>query len=619
MLGFTRRQSSWMLLAAAAALLLPQTALAAKRVLRLRIDGPVLEAPDENAQLFSLLLGGTQADTLHEIVRSIQRAARDQDVAGIALIVEQPEIGLAQIEELSRALRSFRDSGRKVYCYMDMAGNGTYALACAADHITLAEYSELGIVGLHAELSFYKGLLDKIGVEADLMHCGAYKSALEPFTRTAPSPEAAENVNWLLDGIYERWVELIASGRGLSKEKVKELVDRAPLSASEALKEKLVDKVGSFGDFKQLIRKEFGPDVEVLKKYADQEELDLDVEIDTTNPFAFFSQINELLTRLFGKLEEEPRPGIALIYIDGMITVGKSDASPFGIASAGSTTIRAAFEKARDDENIKAVVVRVDSPGGSALGSDIMWKAARRCAAEKPLIVSMGNVAGSGGYYVAIPGDQIFAEETTITASIGVVGGKFVWKDLMESKLGITTTEFDRGRHAGLMSMNRRWSDSERAWMTRYMNDVYEQFKSRVRESRGERLKGDLEDMAGGRVYTGRQALERGLVDRIGGLADAIEYARKKAGLEDYEIYILPEPMSFQDIVAMLMDQDVEDEWEIALPGGVRGVRLLRAALPLLEALPPAQLRNLARNLLHLAIINQEHVGCMMPFDVTIR
>jgi protease-4 len=243
----------------------------------------------------------------------------------------------------------------------------------------------------------------------------------------------------------------------------------------------------------------------------------------------------------------------------------------------------------------------------------------------------MGNVAGSGGYYVSIPGDTIFAEETTITASIGVVGGKFVWKDLMEDKLGITTTEFDRGQHAGLMSMNRGWTESERAWMVEYMNSVYEQFKDRIRHSRGDRIVGDLEDMAGGRVYTGRQALERGLVDRIGGLSDAIDVAAEKADLEEYEIYLLPKPKTFADFLALLTEQETEDEWEISLDpiralSASEGLAtrfpsdpLLRAALPLLHGLAPERVRSIARNLAQLGILNREHVGCFMPFDLTIR
>ena len=605
------RRTGCLFLFIAAGFLLPTNAWAGKKVLRLLFDGPVLEAPDENAQIFGQLFGGPQANTLYDWIRTIDRAAKDPEIAGIAMIVESPQVGMAQIEELSRSLKAFREKGKKIYCYMDYAGNGSYALACAADHITLTDYSDLGIAGLNAELSYYKGLLDKIGVQADMLHCGAYKSALEPYTRTEPSPEAAENINWLLDGIYERWVEMMAEGRGLTVDQVKAFVDKAPLEAVDAKEGKLIDEVGSFADFRQMIRKEFGQDAEIVKKLEDGDGIKLDFE----NPFAIFQMLSELME----KQNEPHKPGIALIYIDGGISMGKSDNSPFGGSSVGSTTIRAAFQQAYEDPSVKAIVVRVNSPGGSALASDIMWKMETKCAAEKPLVVSQGNVAGSGGYYVSIPGDVIFAEESTITASIGVVGGKFVWKDLMESKLGITTTEFKRGAHADLMTMNRLWTEEERDVMMKYMDQVYKQFKDRIMTSRGDRLKKNLEDMAGGRVYTGKQALELGLVDRIGGLSDAIKYAVEKAGLTDYEVYIYPEAEDFADILAKMMNEDTKDEWEISMGGRLGMDPILRTALPVMAEIAPDRVRDMYQALQTMLTIQNEHVGCFMPFELRIR
>ncbi|MBU0638063.1 MAG: signal peptide peptidase SppA [Planctomycetes bacterium] len=605
-----KKHLCWAAAALLLALLTADVAWAGKRVIRLRFDGPVREAPGEEFDP-SVIFSGEKARTLHEWVTMINKAAKDDEIHGAIMIVEQPALGFAQIEELTRALKAFHENGKKIYCYLDYAGNGSYALASVADHITLAEYSQLSIAGLRGELSFYKGLFDKIGVYADMMHCGDYKSALEPFTRTEPSPEAAENIDWLLDGIFDRWLHVMAEGRGLSVAEVRAAVDEAPLEAEQALQRKLIDAIAGFPAFKQMIYKEFGKDVEVLKKYGKKKDFELDFE----NPFAIF----QLFSDLMEKAQEEPEPGLGLIYIEGGIVMGKNEASLFGGASAGSTTIRAAFEKARLDKNIKAVVVRVNSPGGSALASDIMWDAATRCAKEKPLIVSMGNVAGSGGYYVAIPGDVIFAEESTITASIGVVGGKFVWKELMEDKLGITTTEFKRGAHAGLMSMNRRWNEAERAWMMGYMNGVYKQFKDRIMQSRGDRLKQDLEGMAGGRVFTGRQALERGLVDKLGGLSDALAYAADKAGLKEYEIYVLPKPKELADIFKMLLGQETEDEWEVGLRAPWVNDPLAQTVLPLVRSLAPEQVDRILGGLRNAVTINREHVGCFMPFDWRVR
>ncbi len=619
----------WMVVGLIAFVAGAQTAQAARKLVRIVLDGPIVEAPLPDAEL-AILFGAEPPASLYSLVKTVDAAAKDKDVAGIALILETPMMNLAQVEELSRAFERFRGSGKKIYTYMDAAGNASYALAAATDHITLAENGTLMITGLNAQLSFFKGMFDKIGVEADMLACGAYKSAREPFTRTEPSKESADQVNWLLDGLYERWVELIATGRKLSVEDARAAIDNAPLDSGPALERKLIDAAGSFGEYRRLLHKEFGSDVEVVKDYGSKKKLELDM----SNPFAIFDMFNKLMETTTAAA----KPGIALIYVEGGITTGKSAADFMsGSTSAGSTTIRAAIEKAHRDDAIKAVVLRVDSPGGSALASDIMWKAATRLGQDKPLIVSMGGVAGSGGYYVSIPGDQIFAEATTITGSIGVVGGKLVWNELWEDKIGITTTEFNRGRHAGLFSFNRPWTPEERGWVQNWMNSIYAQFKERVKSSRGERIKGELEQLAGGRVYTGQQALERGLVDRIGGLHDALALAAEKAGLSEYEVYVLPKPKDFGEILAELMGQPTEDEYELAprkasaggasfgvLRGAAAGELgrvhpLMAAVAPYLKSLAPEQLEALAEGLRNAMILDREHVGCFMPFVLRVR
>lgn len=587
-------------------------ALAAKRVLRIKLDGELHESPPQGLDLMELM-GGNKPRTLRSVLDAVQKAADDLEIAGMVLLVEQPRLSMAQVEELNRAFKAFRERGKHIHCYIDTASNSSYAIASAADRITLADFSSLDIMGLRAELSFYKGLLDKIGVQADMLHCGDYKTALEPFTRTAPSKENAEMVNWLLDGLYDRFVRMIAENRGLTPEQVKAAIDTAPLEAQQALKLKLVDAVASFADFKQSVEKEYGKDLELVKKYPEDEKL----KFDFSNPFAMFQMFSKALE----EAQDEGKPGIALVYIDGGIMLGRNEPDFLsGGTSAGSTTIRRAFEKARTDENVKAVVVRVNSPGGSALASDIMWEAATRCAKEKPLIVSMGGVAGSGGYYVSIPADTIFAEETTITGSIGVVGGKLVTHGLFDEKLGITTTEFERGKRAGLFSTNRPWTEEERQFMAGYMNSIYEQFKGRVKQSRGDRIKGELEPLAGGRVYTGKQALERGLVDKIGGLADALQYARQKAGLmKDCQVYVLPKPIELGDILKELMGEETDKGWEADAATPLVRSPLLPLVNPLLQGLPPAATEKVMRGLRNLMILDQERVGMFMPFELELK
>ncbi len=592
-------------------------AFAAKKVLRLKFDGPLMEGPKEDNP-FAMLMSGSKPRTLYSCVEELEKAAKDKDIAGAILVLDEPAIGLAHVEELTRAMKAFRDKGKKVYCYTDSASNGSFALACAADHITLAENSELSIVGLHAEMEYYKGMLDKLGLEMEMVHCGAYKSAMEPFSRTEPSKEAADNVNWLLDGIYERWIQMLASGRNQSVEQIKAAVDAAPLLAAEAQKRKLVDAVGSWADFTQMIHKEFGSDVEILKKLEKDDELD--VELDPANPFAAFQQLQTVMNKMFGPKEDDDKPAIGVIYLEGPITTGKSTADFLsGGTSAGSTTLRAAIDKATEDKNVKAVVLRVNSPGGSALASDIIWKSATRLAKTKPLIVSMGSVAGSGGYYVAIPGDTIFAEECTITASIGVVGGKMCWKGLWQDKMGINTIEYSRGKNADLMASTRKWTDDEKNKIMEYMNAVYEQFKGRIKTSRGDRIKGNLEDYAGGRVFTGKQALERGLIDKIGGLSDAVRFAADKVGLKDYRVTSLPREKDLGEVLKMLMGQPTEDEYEVRTLMPAQADALVGGYLPLLRQVAPQRAESLINVLRQISILDRERVSCYMPLELRIR
>lgn len=617
-MNFAVRISRWSMLLAAL-VLLPGAAQAAKKgLLRLHMDGAFVEAPVDENNLSAILMGGQRPQQFHELLTKIQKAAKDKDIAGIVMIVENPALGMAQVEELSRELRAFRKAGKRVYAYMDFATNRGYAVASAADHITLAETSEIELSGVHAELSFYKGTLDKLGIVADMIHCGDYKTALEPYTRKEPSKQNAEMVNWLLDGIYEGMVTTIATGRGMKAEDIKAAIDAAPLNAAEALKRKLVDQVGSYPEFQQMLQKEFGKDVELVKKYPRGDDIDLDM----SNPFAFFQK----LAALMEPKEESSGAGIGLIYVDGGIINGDSEGG-----QCGSTTIRHALENAMADDQIKAVVLRVNSPGGSALASDIMWKSATRLGKSKPLIVSMGNVAGSGGYYVSIPADTIFAESTTLTGSIGVVGGKMVWKGLWEDMLGVTTTEFDRGKHAGLMSMNRVWNDEERTVITNMMNNIYAQFKERVTTSRGSKIKGELEPLAGGRVYTGGQALKIGLVDKIGGLTDAIALAAEKAGLTDPDVHVLPRKPEPIEVLLRMLGEETPDGWDFIKPEGgkhasaPRGLGrdsrdpLVRALWMALETKAPDALKSKLSGLRDLITIHHEGVGCVMSLYLDIR
>lgn len=587
-------------------------AQAEKTVLRLRVDGPLTESPSDMSGLFALMQH-TQIQTLRDWVTTVQAAGKDPAIDGLVLVIESPAISLSQLEEMTAALKGFRAQHKPIYAFLDYGTNLSYALAAQADHVTLAENSELWITGLHTEATFYKRLLDKIGVEFQVIRSGAYKSALEPFVREDPSPEFAEMLNWLLDSLYQRWLGLMADGRGLTVAQIEDAVNNSPLTAEDAQARKLIDDIGTWDSFRTLIHKEFGSDVDVRTEYREGQ----GDEVDFQDPFAVFRFFSSLLE----EAAEPTDPGIGLVYLEGAIMVGESDDDPFGGRTAGSTSIRGALEKARTDDRVKVVVFRVDSPGGSAIASDIIWQAAHRLAQEKPLIVSMGSVAGSGGYYVAVPGDTIFAEAATITGSIGVIAGKPVWHDLMADKLGITSTEFSRGAHAGLMSLDRPWNEQEQTLLEGYIDHTYKQFKDRVRSCRGERIKKNLDDIAGGRVYTGEQALKLGLVDKLGGLEDALALARQKADLPaDARIYVIPKPSDLAALVDMLDKLGggkKQDNFPLSSATAQTG--WLQAALPLLQQVAPDRSRQITQMLRNLALLTQEHAGCFMTFVPHVR
>ncbi|MHC4066966.1 MAG: signal peptide peptidase SppA, partial [Planctomycetota bacterium] len=316
-------------------------------------------------------------------------------------------------------------------------------------------------------------------------------------------------------------------------------------------------------------------------------------------------------------------PSVGIVYVEGVIMPGSEDPSPFGGGSgAKSSSIRKALNKAAKDDSVKALVLRVDSPGGSAMASEIIWNATQRVAAKKPLIVSMGNVAGSGGYYVSCGADAIFADEATITASIGVVGGKLITTGLWDW-FGVDWKEYKRGQNSGIMSTSHRFSEEERARVLRWMNEVYDVFKGHIAAARGEKLTKPLDEMAGGRVYTGKQALDLGLVDRLGGLDDAIKYAAAQANISDYETRVIPKP---KNVFEMMMEGFMggeEDEEDVGVgakaPLFSADSPLMRDLIPMLQRLDPQRARAVLRTLQRLELLHNERVLTVMPTEIVIR
>ncbi len=579
----------------------------------LRFHGPLSEAPAE----FDLGFDLEPKQSFYDLLECFRKAGKDRQLKAVVLTFDQPLIGLGQMQELRQMILDLRKADKDVYCYLEEAGPAVYQLATSASRVYMVPTGEIHLIGLHVEVAYFKSLLDKIGVEADIEQIGAYKEAGEPFTRTGPSDQAREMLDWLGRDLFDQMVETIAQGRRMSNEEVRELIDRGPFTARQALEAKLVDETLYAEEFAESLRKRYGQQVEFVHDYGAKEAPEL-------NFMAIFKSL--LLGGAAGsKGKARAKPSIAVVYVDGLIMPGKTEPSLFGEAGiVGGTTLRRVLHKARKDGSIKAVVLRVDSPGGAATASDIIWHAATQLGKDKPLVVSMGNIAASGGYYVSAGAGTIFADRGTITGSIGVIGGKLVTKGLWDW-LGVTFHETSYGRNADLYNSNRRFDDRQRALIREQMQATYDAFTDRVAKGRGGRLKEEIDQVAGGRVFTGRQAQANGLIDRLGGLQEAIEFAAAQANVSDYEIRRLPEPKNLFDLFFRgLTGEGQEDEdidvtvttrnqpWTLLAPA-------VRELLPVLQRLDPLRARTMLRSLLRIELLNRENTLLIMPGEMTIR
>ncbi|UCG32592.1 MAG: signal peptide peptidase SppA [Phycisphaerales bacterium] len=570
-----------------------------------RLDGTLAESPSELASL----LGETKPSTLYQVVSRMKQAAEDPQVPGVVVLLESPSLGFAQIQELVAAMGRLREADKKVHVFAESLDLETYMLSAGASDITVVPSGTLMLTGLRSEAVYVRGLLDKIGVQADIVRIGDFKDAGEMLVRSEPSEESLEQMNRLLDDIYAQILEAVGTARQMDRQRAEAALTEGPYTSERALELGLIDAVRYRKDFLDRLKLRYEADLDPI--YGTRKTPALDF----SSPFAVFQLLTDLM--------QEVKPlttgaSIAVVNVEGLIAEGKStDSGPMGKIS-GSRTLRKALAQAEEDDSIKAVVLRVASPGGSALASEIMWNGTQRIRRVKPFIVSMGDVAASGGYYVSCGADHIFAEAGTITGSIGVVGGKLVTTGMWE-KLGVNWHEQSRGRHATLFSSSSAFSDAQREVLRSFMEETYETFKSRVSDGRGNRLKGALEPMAGGRVYTGRQALEIGLVDEIGGLQDALAHAAKHAGLHEYKVRLLPEPKTIMDLLREALGLPDDSDLLGRADSSVSASPLLNAALPLLDNLSPAKKAAVVRAMLTAELLANDNVILIPPFELVVR
>ncbi len=495
-------------------------------VLYWELDGPLAEASGNSPSLFP----STTADlTLAEAYSALRRARTDSRIRRLAVYFRSPTFGLAKAEELRRQFELLRQAGKPVACFLESAGEGTngtlpYFVASACDTIALAPAGELNLLGLYAEGLFVRSTLDKLRITPNFTSAGIYKSAIETYTRSDRSAAAEQAVTAVLNHDFETLVASIAERRSLSPLRVAEIIDRGLFGAAEALQERLVDEL--------LYPDEF---LEQIHRLEDQ-------ELQRVN-------IQDYAARTTGS-----GPRIAVVFASGVIMRGASDSGGlWGERVVGSDDLVDCLDAVAEDEDINAVVLRVDSPGGSALASDLMLRALDRLATKKPLVASLSDVAASGGYYIVSHAPVIVAESTTLTGSIGVFSGKLVTGRFESELLGIDRDPLKRGSNADIYSSNTAFSPAQAALMQSRVDEIYERFLGHV--TKGRKLNRDeAHALAQGRIWSGHHAFENRLVDHVGGLDLALELAAKAAGIEPSRVVpvYLPEAPSLFDQLTSL-------------------------------------------------------------------
>ncbi len=541
------------------------------------------------------LLGGATPHTFGELIAALRADIAAPTVRGFLFKLRGFTPTLAQADELSAMVAAARAAKKEVEVHADGLELSALGAFSGASRLILAPEATVMVPGLRVEVAFYRRLLASIGLEADFEAVGDYKSAGEAYTRDAMSDAARENLDALLDDLWAHLLRRVAAGRSLGEAKVEAALGAGLLDAEAAAKARLVDGASPFHAHLGGLEARLGRAVVAWPPPREAPEL---------------GSIFDLMRLLgdAGGAGASDGPAVAVLLAVGPIVDGREEADPFsGGPVVAAETFLDDLHAATTNPNVKALVLRVDSPGGSALASERIWQALHRASERLPVIVSLGAMAASGGYYIASAGDRIFASTSTLTGSIGVFGGKLVYRGLLE-KVGVSSETLGRGRMHGLLSGLGRFSDEERGAFRASLEETYRTFIQRV--SQGRNMGYDAVDaVARGRVWTGKQARERGLVDHLGGLDDAIGEARKRAGLRTDESDLLWFPRG-GGLLELLMGRTPS--------GRIAAPSLLSS--PLLAALPEALATRFARAVGTLRRLTASGGAlAFLPLDLEIR
>lgn len=487
--------------------------------LEIKLDGQISDYT-AGPQLSDLFQG--KSISLYDTWLNLKKAARDQRIKAVVIRFGDLEADWAKMNELREAILEFRKSGKPALAYFEEAleADQEYYLATACDKILIHPLGWLGLNGLAAEVPFFKGTLDKLGIKAEFEHIDKYKTAYNQFTEPGFTPEHKEMLESIYRDFFEIYLETISSARGLKPEKMKELIDRGAFQAKEALAAGLVDAIAYEDD----LLKEAG--------------------------FKNFSELSKITNEKYSSLNPAAvglnrGRKIAIIFASGAIINGEGQ-----MVVLGSESFTRWIRKAAQDRSVAAIIVRVDSPGGSALGSDVIWHEMLMARKEKPVVISMSGLAGSGGYWISLGGNYIVAQPQTLTGSIGVISGKFSFAGLMQ-KLGIKSEKIIFGKEADAFSIYREFTPEERAALKSQIQIIYQQFLERVSTARNLPVE-EVDRIGKGRVWTGHQALELKLVDELGGLDTAIRAAKKLSGIpaeQEVRLVVWPKKRKIMDLL----------------------------------------------------------------------
>lgn len=526
----------------AAMLTLAPAAMAQKAIAWFEMKGAVTDREPELASIF----GAGDGMTLRGVVSAIERAGNDKDVAAIVVRLNGLNANLAQVHEIGRAIQDARANGKKAHAFTEIYGPVELLLASFCDDLIVQKGGAVMFPGLYMEEMFLADTLAWVGAKADFVQIGDYKGASEQFANSAPSKAWDQNIGQLLDSMWRAMQVRLMEGRSLTSEQLDKALRDAWLGDPEDAKRAgLVDAVVDRLDLAARLESMHGKGLEYrVTEFGEEGGMSLNA----SNPFAIF----ELLSAR--PKTAASRDTIAVLHIDGPIVDGESKpASLMGGASVGALTIRKALKQIEDDSLIKGLVVRIDSPGGSAIASESMWIGLRRVAEKKPVWVSVGDMAASGGYYCAVGGDKIYVEPTSIVGSIGVVGGKIVLGGTYE-KAHINIVPRGRGPLATMMSTVQPWSAPQRELVKRTMQSVYDQFVDRVKTGRKHI---DISKTAEGRLFVGSDAIDLKMADELGGMTDAIEDMAAQLALRDgqYDVMDFPRPRSLDEVLSDMFGQ----------------------------------------------------------------